>query len=346
MRIKSLLILFTLPLVADDINNLIIIGSGPAGLSAALCAARMQLSPLVVEGADPGGNLLYAGTIENWPGEPTITGPELIGRMRDHAASQGARFVSNTVASMDLTQCPFTIYFTDGSQLATWSVIIASGTSPQKINCPGEEEYWGRGIAICPICDGPLFKRKAIVVVGSGEEAITRALFMLQYTSNITIISNCSDINACPSLRKKLLAESAIKIIFNAQVTEIIGDGNRVTGVRIDSSADIIPAAGIFLALGEQGRTDWCGTQLAIDQKGYIILDGPVYTTVPGVFAAGTVATTVYGRPYTLALSAAGSGCMAALAAWNYICDVQGSVDALPADLNKTVCPDCWSSRC
>lgn len=339
-----LFLFFALPVYADTINNVVIIGSGPAGLAAALCAARMQLAPIVIEGDDPGGNLIYAGTIENWPGEPTITGPELIGRMRNHAESQGTQFVSNTVSAIDLSQSPYTLLFTDSTTMQAWSVIIASGTSPQKINCPGEDQYWGHGIAICPICDGPLFKRKAIAVVGSGEEAITRALFMLQYTSNITVICSESQLVSCPSLRNKLLMESTINVIYNAQVTEIVGDGKKVTGVRINTQPELIPVAGVFLALGEQGRTEWLDNQLTLDDKGHILLDGPTTTAVPGLFAAGTVATTDAGRPYTLALAAAGSGCMAALAAWNYICDVQGSAQFVSADLNKAVCPDCWSS--
>lgn len=345
MRIKSLLLLLSLPLYAD-IHNVIIVGSGPAGLSAALCAARMQLAPLVVEGDDPGGNLIYAGTIENWPGEPSITGPDLINRMYNHAESQGAQFISGAVAQVDLTQSPYTLTLADGTVLTTWSIIIASGTEPQKIQCPGEEKYWGHGVAVCPICDGPLFKNKSIVIVGCGDEAITRALFMLQYTDDITMVCNAPVLNASASLSKKLMAQTEINVIYNAHVTEIVGDGTKVTGVRIDTQDDVLPAAGVFLALGEQGHIDWCAAQLAHDAKGYLLLFGPTVTSMPGVFAAGTVATTPTGRPYTLALSAAGSGCMAALAAWSYVCAVQGSKDSLPDDATKHLCPDCWSSIC
>ncbi len=348
MRLKRLLLILSLPLfaTAEDINNVVIVGSGPAGLSAALCAARMQLSPLVIDGDDPGGNLIYAGIIENWPGEPSITGPELIERMQEHAVSQGARFMSGTVTAVDFSETPYVLTFDDGITVTTWAIIIASGTEPQKLHCPGEEKYWGRGVAVCPICDGPLFKNKAIVVVGCGDLAITRAMFMQQYTSNITMICSESDFGVCPSLCKKLTSQQGITVLFNTNVTEIVGDGTKVTGVRVDAQTDTIPVAGIFLALGEQGRSDWCGPQLERDENGYLLINGPTTTAVPGVFVAGTVATLPGGRPYTLALSAAGSGCMAALAAWNYVCSVPGSAERLPEDASKHICAECWSSKC
>lgn len=300
-------------------HKLIIIGSGPAGLTAGIYAARANLDPIIIEGSNPGGQLMGTTIVENWPGTSSIMGPQLMAAMRDHAKKTGCTFVSGDVVSCSLTKQPYTLTTSTGKQLSADALIIASGATPKRLGVPGEDAYWGKGVTTCAVCDGALYKGQPAVVVGGGDTAMEDASFMMNLTDKITIIHIGSTLSASMAMQKRILNNPKVTIIYNAQVTEIIGDGTHVqkivytdktTGTQHELSTSVI-----FVAIGLKPNTAPFAGQITLNPYGYVIRTERMATSVPGVFAAGDVAD----YQYRQAITSAGTGCMAALDAERYL---------------------------
>lgn len=300
-------------------HRLIIVGSGPAGLTAALYAARAALEPLVVEGKEPGGQLMGTSAVENWPGEISIMGPELMMNMRKQAKQAGAEFASGLITHVDFSGKPLRMTSSKGIEYTADAVIIATGAVPNHLNCPGEAEYWGKGITTCAVCDGAFYKDKKVVVIGGGDSAMEAASFMHKFTDQITVVQILDHLTASKPMQERVLDNEDITIIYSSTVTSFEGDGSRVTSVTITNSitneVTTLPADGVFIAIGLSPNTSMLKGHIELDSYGYITLKEHTMTSVPGVFAAGDVVD----YRYKQAITSAGSGCMAALDAEKFL---------------------------
>lgn len=299
-------------------EKIIIIGSGPAALTAAIYIGRMQLKPLVIEGDNPGGQLMSTTQVENWPGDISIFGPELMMNMRKQAQHQESRFLLEMVTSVDFTTRPFKLTTSKNKHFTADAVIIATGATAKRLNCPGEQQYWAKGVLTCAVCDGALYKGKKIVVIGGGDTAMEDASVMTNFTDDITIVHLLDKLTASVAMQKKVLNNPKIKIIYSASTSEFVGDGERLTGVVIkhaDGKTETIPADAAFLAVGLKPNSDIFKGQVELNQGGYVVQKELTQTSVPGVFAAGDISDSRYRQ----AITSAGSGCQAALDAERYL---------------------------
>src|SRR5579859_6231108 len=241
-------------LTYEPINKVVIIGSGVAGLTAALYCAREQLEPLVIEGEEAGGMLVNAGPIENWPGQFSTIGPDLVGKIRRQAEEYGAHFIAETVTKVDFQNRPFTLWTSAGHEIKTHAVIAATGSLPRKLHCPGEKEYWGNGVAICVLCDGPMFAHKTIVVAGGGDLALDKAFFLTRYASQVIIVHRKEQLTASPYMQHLIAQSPKISTVPHATISEIKGDGEHVTSVILEDqktkTKTELPTDGVFLAIG------------------------------------------------------------------------------------------------
>lgn len=303
----------------SKIYDLIIIGSGPAGLTAGVYASRADLEPLIIEGEQPGGQLIGTSYVENWPGEKSILGPKLMMNMKDHAQATGCSFLATTITRVDFSQQPFRLWTKNNEELATHTVIISTGATPNKLGCPGEEQYWGKGVTTCAICDGVFYRDLPVIIVGGGDTAMEDASFLSKITNDITIIHIKDALTASKAMQEKVVNNPSIKIIYNSTVTEIKGDGSFVTSVIVTSQKTNeqteLKTRGVFLAIGLRPQTELFKGQLNLDQWGYIQVTDHTKTSVPGIFAAGDVADFKYRQ----AVTSAGTGCMAALDAERFL---------------------------
>ena len=303
----------------EKIHKLIIIGSGPAGLTAALYTARADLSPLVIEGSKPGGQLMGTTIVENWPGTKSITGPELMKDMKEHVQKFGTTFLSEHVVKVDFSQRPFTLWTNKDKKLQTESVVIATGASPNRLRCPGEEEYWGKGVTTCAVCDGVFYKDKDVVVVGGGDTAMESAAFLIKFARSITIVQIEDSLTASVAMQKRVVDNEKVTILYSSTISEVKGDGTRVQSVIIThqdtKETEEIPTQGLFLAIGLNPNTEPFKGQIELDKAGYVKVENETKTSVEGVFCAGDV----HDYRYKQAITAAGSGCKAALDAENYL---------------------------
>lgn len=299
-------------------HNLIIIGSGPAGLTAGIYASRAFLKPVIIEGKKPGGQLMGTTAIENWPGHKSILGPELMFLKRKHAEHFGTTFISGMVQSVDFSQRPFTIT-THKQTLSCLSVIIATGASANKLGCPGESEYWGRGVSTCAVCDGAFYPDKAVVIVGGGDTAMEQASFMSKITKNITIVHLLPKLTASPVMQQRVLDKPFITIMYSSTVSTIKGNSAGVTSVIVTNqetgATHELPADVLFLAIGQKPNSEPFIGQIELDSFGYVVLKKGTQTSQEGIFAAGDIAD----YRYRQAIVSAGSGCMAALDAQRYL---------------------------
>ncbi len=301
-------------------RNVIIIGSGPAGLTAALYSGRANLSPLVIEGLEAGGQLMMTTLVENWPGNRDgIMGPDLMTEMRAQAEKFGAEIIQNHVVSVDCSSSPFVVKTAD-AEYTTRSLIVATGASARLLGLPSERTLMGHGVSTCATCDGYFFRGLEIAVVGGGDSAMEEANFLTKFASKVTLIHRRDSFRASKIMQDKVRANPKIEILTNAIVLEIKDTGKgEVTGIVVQDVASgtvkEIPVAGVFVAIGHTPNTALFKGQLELDAEGYVVTRDGAKTNLPGVFACGDVQD----HTYRQAITAAGSGCMAALDAEHYL---------------------------
>jgi thioredoxin reductase (NADPH) len=311
------------------LRNVIVIGSGPAGLTAALYCARANMKPLVVEGLEAGGQLMLTTLVENWPGfRDGIMGPELMAEMRVQAERFGAEIIRGQVSSVNLRSGPFTITL-PGAEYTSRAVIIATGASARLLGLPSERALIGHGVSTCATCDGYFFRGKPIAVVGGGDSAIEEAIFLTRFASHVTVVHRRDTLRASKIMQDKAFANSKISFEWNTDVEDIRNPSNgevsamvlrnNRTGERKELAVD-----GVFVAIGHTPNTALFRDQIELDPNGYIVTHTGTRTSVPGVFACGDVQDHIYRQ----AITAAGSGCMAAMDAEHY-------VDGLPQHLGE-----------
>ena len=300
-------------------ERLVIIGSGPAGLTAAIYAARSALQPLLIEGKKPLGQLMTTSYVENWPGEKRILGPELMMKIRDHAAAFDMTFMSADVVGSSLNQKPFVLTTSKAEEIHTDSLIIATGSTPKRLGVPGEDEFWGKGVTTCAVCDGAFYKDGKVIIVGGGDTAMEDASFMLNFTKDITVVHILDKLTASVAMQEPVIKNPNINIIYNSTVTAINGKDGKIINVEITNQQTdkktTMPMDAVFVAIGLNPNTGPFEGQLDLYPNGYIIVKNHTKTSVPGVFAAGDVADYIYRQ----AITSAGTGCMAALDAERYL---------------------------
>lgn len=303
--------------------RLIILGSGPAGYTAAVYAARAMLAPVLIAGIQPGGQLTITADVENYPGfADPVSGPWLMEQMQAQAERYGTRIEQDHIASVDLSRRPFTLTGESGKVWSCDTLIIATGAQARWLGLPSEERYKGYGVSACATCDGFFFRGKHVVVVGGGNTAVEEALFLSNLAAKVTVVHRRDSFRAERVLQDRLFANPKIEVVWNAAVDEILGAGTppAVTGVRLrdtlSGNLSELPADGVFVAIGHAPASAPFHGQLELEDGGYIKVDpGTVNTSVPGVFAAGDIAD----HTYRQAVTAAGMGCMAALDAERYL---------------------------
>lgn len=295
-------------------EKLVIIGSGIAGLTAAIYASRGDLEPVVFEGREPGGQLTLTSLVENYPGFPDgVNGFDLVQNMHKQAEKFGTRYLAQNVEKIDLKSRPFTLTLDDGETMAADSIIIASGARARTLNLEKEKEFWGAGLSTCAVCDAAFYRDQDVVVVGGGDSAMEDSLFLTKYAKTIRLIHRRNSLRASKIMQDRVLASDKIEVIWDSEVVDILGTNQSgVQGVRIRNvktgKEEELKSDGLFMAIGHIPNTDFLNGQLPTDDQGYLISEG-VKTKIPGVFVAGDVAD----REYQQAVTAAGSGCQAAL---------------------------------
>jgi thioredoxin reductase (NADPH) len=296
----------------------IIIGSGPAGLTAAVYAARAGMEPLVIEGLAAGGQLMLTTEVENYPGFPDgVLGPEMMELFRKQAERFGTRFVTSDVTRVDLSSRPFRVWV-DSDEYSAETVIVSTGASAQWIGVPGEEKLRGHGVSSCATCDGFFFKEREIVVVGGGDSAMEEALFLTRFASRVTVVHRRDEFRASKIMADRVLHHPKITVRWNTVVDSILGDGS-VTGVRlrdtITGAVSDLAVEGVFVAIGHTPNTALFTGQLDLDARGYLLTFKGTASSVPGVFGAGDVVDSTYRQ----AITAAGMGCQAAMDAERWL---------------------------
>ncbi len=301
-------------------EKVIILGSGPAGFTAAIYAARATLNPLVLEGMQPGGQLTITTEVENFPGfRDGIMGPALMEEMKAQAERFGTRVVSAEATRVDLSRRPFTVV-TDAAEYTCDALIVATGAVAKWLGIPSEKQYQGRGVSACATCDGFFFKNVEVGVVGGGDTAVEEATFLTKFATKVHLIHRRGELRASKIMQQKARENPKLAFVWNAVVDEVLGDGKAMTGVRLKSTVDgttrELPLKGLFMGIGHEPTTALFKGQLAMNEVGYLTVKSPsTATSVPGVFACGDVADPIYRQ----AISAAGTGCMAAIDAERFL---------------------------
>jgi thioredoxin reductase (NADPH) len=291
-------------------TKVLIIGSGPAGYTAAVYAARAMLNPVLVYGSAPGGQLTTTTDVENYPGfSDVIQGPWLMDQMRDQAKAVGTEMIEDHISSVNLKSTPFEAVGDSGQKYTADSIIISTGAQARWLNLESEQKFRGFGVSACATCDGFFFKEKVVAVVGGGNAAVEEAMFLTKFASKVKLIHRRDELRAEKMLQKKLMENKKIEIIWDSAVDEVIGDGEpkNVTGIKID---------GLFIAIGHDPATALFKEQLDMDKEGYLLTKpDSTETNIPGVYAAGDVKD----KTFRQAVTAAGMGCMAALEAEKFL---------------------------
>jgi thioredoxin reductase (NADPH) len=309
--------------VSNDTLPVLIIGSGPAGLTAALYAARANLKPLVIEGLEAGGQLMITTMVENWPGyRDGIMGPDLMEEMRMQAQRFGSTIVAGRVTKVDLNSRPFRVW-TDDCEFRAQTLIIATGASSKWLGLLSERRLVGHGVSSCATCDGAFFKGRPIAVVGGGDTAMEEALFLTRFASKVTVVHRRDKLRASKVMQAKAFANPKIEFLWNSEIDEILDvDKGEVTGIVVRNvvtgTTSRLDVDGVFVAIGHTPNTELFRGHLALNPNGYIVTDG-TRTSIEGVFAAGDVQDYTYRQ----AITAAGSGCMAAMDAERYLEDME-----------------------
>lgn len=299
-------------------EKLVIIGSGPAGLTAAIYGCRADLEPLVYMGTKYGGQLMLTSDVENFPGFPDpVLGPDLIMKMKSQAERLGARMVQEDVVKVNFRTFPFEVY-TDSGVTKALSVIIATGANPRRLNLQSEMKLMGKGVSNCAVCDGFFFRGKKVAVVGGGDTAMEEATFLTKFASSVQVIHRRKELRASAALKKEAFANPKISFVWDSAVTDVIGDG-RVTGVELKNLKTGIESElkvdGLFVAIGYDPNTEIFRGQVELDPKGYVAVKNGTESSVPGVFVAGEV----HDFRYRQAITAAADGCKALLDAEKFV---------------------------
>ncbi|MBN1878548.1 thioredoxin-disulfide reductase [bacterium] len=302
--------------------QLVIIGSGPAGLTAAIYAARANLDPIVFEGIQPGGQLMITTDIENFPGWPDgVNGPELMENCRKQAERFGSRLIQEEVQEVDLSKRPFSITYGDGKQLLADALIVASGASARWLNIESEQRLRGHGVSACATCDGFFFSDKKVAIIGGGDTAMEEAIHLTRFASEVIVIHRRNELRASPYMQERAMRNKKIKFVWDSIVDEILGDPSTgVTGLRLKNIKTNVMSRldldGVFVAIGHTPNTSFLKGQLPVDDSGFIKCGrGDVASCIPGVFVAGDVRDARYRQ----AITAAGTGAMAAIEAQDFL---------------------------
>lgn len=302
-------------------RKVIIIGSGPAGYTAALYASRANLEPLVIEGHEPGGQLTTTTDVDNFPGFPEgIMGPELMANMKKQTARFGTEYLSTLVTKVDLSKRPFHVVCENGKEFLADTLIISTGASAKYLGLPNEKELIGRGVSACATCDGFFYRNKVVHVVGGGDTAMEEATFLTKFASKVYIVHRRDTLRASKPMQQRAFDNPKIEFVWNSAVEEIISDPTGVTSIKVKNfetgEETVRPTDGLFMGIGHSPNTGFLGGQVELDSHGFIkTIPGTPDTNVPGVFACGDVQDSYYRQ----AISAAGSGCMAAIRAERWL---------------------------
>ncbi|GLG01726.1 thioredoxin reductase [Alicyclobacillus hesperidum subsp. aegles] len=302
-------------------RQVVVVGTGPAGLTAAIYLARANLNPLVIEGNEPGGQLTLTTEVENFPGFPDgIIGPELMENMRKQAEKFGAEFVRGWVNKVDLLGDVFKLHVDGTDELETKTLIISTGASAKMLGIPGEIENVGHGVSTCATCDGFFFRGKKIIVVGGGDSAMEEAIFLTKFASEVRIVHRRNELRASKIMQDRARNNPKIRWSLDCKPVEVVSEANRVTGLKTQRNetgiSEILETDGIFVAIGHKPNTSFLNGQIETDDLGYIVVKpGTTETNIPGVFACGDVQD----HKFRQAITAAGSGCMAALECERYL---------------------------
>ena len=312
-------------------HKVIIIGSGPAGYTAAVYAARAMIEPAVISGLQPGGQLTITTDVENYPGFPEIQGPELMEKFKEHALKFGTSFYEDTVIDVDFTTKPFKMYGDSGKLYTSDAVIIATGAQAKWLGLPTEDKFQGFGVSACATCDGFFYRNKEVVVVGGGNTAVEEALFLTNFASKVTLVHRRDTLRAEKILQNRLINHEKIEVLWDTTLEEILGDDNPigVTGVKLRNlnTGEIfdLETHGVFIAIGHKPSTDVFKGHVKMNDGGYIFTaSDSTATNVPGVFAAGDVSDETYRQ----AVTAAGLGCMGALEAERFLTEQEALAEA------------------
>ncbi len=306
-------------ILMSNSRKIIVIGSGPAAYTAAIYAARADLNPLIIGGMAAGGQLMLTSEVENFPGFPEpVLGPELMERMKKQCERLGVSIVSEDVSKIDLSSRPFKLETTEGKTFASETVIVATGATAQWLGLESEKKLMGHGVSACATCDGFFFKGKDVVVVGGGDTALEEALFLSKFASKVIIIHRRDELRASKIMQDRAFKNPKLSFVWDSAISEVLGNGH-VSGVRVKNlkteKFSDISCHGFFVAIGHKPTVNFLGGQLKLDDHGYIVTDGRTRTSIPGVFAAGDVMDSRYRQ----AVTAAGTGCMAALEAERFL---------------------------
>lgn len=303
-------------------EKVVIIGSGPAGLTAGLYTARAMLNPVVIVGDQMGGQIALSSEVENYPAfVDVVSGFDLTDGMQKQAAKFGTRFEYDSVVEVDFSKgSPFYIK-THSKEFLADTVIVTSGASPRKLGIPGEEDYWGRGVSTCGTCDGFFYRGKKVVVIGGGDSAMEEGIFLTKFADSVTVIHRRDELRAGPTLQKRAFANEKIDFVWDTVVDEVMGDGDKVTGVKLQNvktgEATEMSTDGFFIFIGHIPNNQILNSQLEMDEQGYVITDELMRTSIEGVFAAGEIQDPVFRQVAT----SVGQGCAAAMSAERWLAD-------------------------
>ena len=310
--------------MAQEHRKLLIIGSGPAGYTAAVYAARAMVEPLLIQGMQPGGQLTITTEVENWPGLVEVQGPDLMVKMEEHARAMGAEIKFDTVSKLDLSVRPFRAECDSGDVVTADAVVLATGAQAKWLGLPSEEKFQGFGVSACATCDGFFYRGKEVVVIGGGNTAVEEALFLTNFASKVTLIHRRDELRAEKILQHRLLKNPKIEPLWDHEVLEVLGEQDPlgVTGVKIRNvktgAESTLDTSGVFVAIGHSPASELVKDQLELLEGGYVKVEpGTTRTSIPGVFAAGDLTDHVYRQ----AVTSAGMGCMAALDAERFLAE-------------------------
>ena len=316
-------------------SKVLIIGSGPAGYTAAVYSARAMLNPVLVQGIQPGGQLTITTEVENWPGDTEVQGPELMVRMEAHAKAMGAEVISDHISSLDLSKRPFTAKGDGGTSYTADAVILATGAQAKWLGLPSEEKFKGFGVSACATCDGFFYRGKEVVVIGGGNTAVEEALFLTNFASKVTLIHRRDELRSERILQDRLFKNPKVELLWNHTVEEILGTeaplgviGVRAKNVKTGEET-VVPCDGFFVAIGHAPASELVKDQLELHHGAYVkVKPGSTETSIPGVFAAGDLTDHVYRQ----AVTSAGMGCMAALDAERWLAEQDAEKEVAAAE--------------